>query len=149
MYCNKCGTRLNMGDKFCPGCGSVVENQGYNGTVTNNNPTVSKDGNKTASIVLGILGLGGSLLVIFSPVALILSIIGLVLAIKANKNTDNIAGIVLNAIGLFFSVIIVAVIGLIIYIAVNTTEDDSSKDLWDYLNEYNEDIDYPKNSSNF
>ena len=117
MYCSECGKKLNGNENYCPECGKkreleVVET---NSSVSN----TSSDNYRTTSIVLGIISLVGVLLVVFSPVSLILSIIGLVLAIKANKTVENVAGIILNGVGLFLSFIITAVMVFILSLAIH------------------------------
>ena len=81
MYCTKCGFK-NEGNSYCSNCGNKLEN-----VVVNNNVKVNDNSNglKTASIVLGILGIVGSVLIIFVPVGFVLSLIGLILGIIATK----------------------------------------------------------------
>lgn len=116
MYCDKCGTRLTGNEKFCFHCGAK--------TINNNlNPEIKESsGKKTASIVLGIISIVGIFLVIFSPISLILSLIGLIIGIKANKEVSNVAGIVINAISLFISLIITAIIAFIVMITINISK---------------------------
>lgn len=120
MYCDRCGNRLMGYEKYCPNCGNIIGEK-EEVKVVNDNVNKSTEGNRSTSIVLGGLSLGGVFLGIFAPISLILSIIGLVLAIKSNKNSKNTVGIVLNAIGLFLSVVITSIIALIIYFVVNTS----------------------------
>ena len=120
MYCDRCGNRLMGYEKYCPNCGNVIGEK-EEVKVVNDNENRSTESNRSASIVLGGLSLGGVLLGIFAPISLILSIIGLVLAIKSNKNSKNTVGIVLNGIGLFLSFIITGFIILVIYFVVNTS----------------------------
>ncbi len=134
MYCENCGNKLTENSQYCTKCGhkkNVIE--------TTTAPPKEGDGKRTASIVLGILSLAGVVLLIFSPISLILGLIGLILAIKANKTTNNTVGIVLNAIGLFFSVIIVAVLALLIYLTygiVRTGPVDYGHIIENYITEY-------------
>ena len=145
MYCDNCGTRLTGNENYCFNCGKMV-NKVSNSNVdkvnisTVNNSNNLNTGTKTASIVLGIISLVGILLFIFSPISLILSLIGLILGIKANRVSDNVAGIVINAIGLFLSLIITSIIIFLIYIAVNMGNNiDLSKIPWnEYISEYEE-----------
>ena len=128
MYCNKCGFYLNGTEKYCPNCGTHND-------IVNVDTSKSTENSRTASIVLGGLSLGGIFLVIFAPVSLILSIIGLIFAIKSNKNT---LGIILNVIGLFLSFILTAVFALMIYFVVdeiNNGTDDYRKAIDRYIEE--------------
>ena len=130
MFCENCGTRLASDEKYCPNCGNEIKK---NNIVTSQSKTES-NGKKTASIVLGIISLAGIFFVVFSPISLILSLIGLIIGIKAHKETSNVAGIVLNAIGLFISVIITAIIAFIIMIIVNVRKNvDISDFKWNEI----------------
>ena len=140
MKCNNCGTTLNGNEKYCFNCGFMVDKVQ---NVPSNNPSnnvVSSEvnGKKTASIVLGIVSLVGVFLFIFAPISLVLSIIGLIFGIKAKKEINNVAGIVINAIGLFLSFIVTLIIVFIIYIFVNLGNNfDFGKIPWnDYITEY-------------
>ncbi len=117
MHCEKCGTQLKGNENFCFKCGNEIKN-------TNSPITISKtsNGKKTASIVLGIVSLVGIFLIIFSPISFIISLIGLIIGIIANKEVSNVAGIVLNAIGLFLSLIVTAIIALIFIIIINVSK---------------------------
>lgn len=110
MYCSNCGNK-NEGNNYCINCGNKLINSNNNDNIN----VIKEDGSglKTASIVLGILGIIGSLLIIFSPIAFIFSLIGLILGIIAAKKVRNVSGIVLNSIGLILSIIIVGVMILI------------------------------------
>ncbi len=139
MYCQSCGTKINEGENYCYNCGKPVNEV----KVINEPSTTNKnEGTRTASIVLGILSLVGTFIAIFAPIALILSIIGLVLAIKANKVYKNPAGIILNAIGLFFSFIITSIIALIIIFSYNIIKNDLGNlgnfNISNYIQEYQE-----------
>ena len=144
MYCSDCRKKLNGNENYCPECGKkreleVIET---NSSVSN----TSSDNYRTTSIVLGIISLVGVLLVVFSPVSLILSIIGLVLAIKANKNVENVVGIVLNGVGLFLSFIITAVMVFILSLAIRIYK-YGAYDIGEYLEEKVEQF-HPYESSN-
>lgn len=112
-FCSNCGKKVD-GNKFCTKCGNRLDN--VNSTVTDGK---ENSGLKTVSIVLGILGIVGSVMVIFSPFGFILSLIGLILAIIAIKKVKNVIGIVLNSIGLFLSVGMIIIVGLLIRFAIN------------------------------
>ena len=96
MYCDNCGTKLTGDENYCFNCGKKVNNVNNSDVGKANISTVDNSNNlntgtKTASIVLGIISLVGIFLVIFSPISLILSLVGLILSIKANKVTSNVA----------------------------------------------------------
>ena len=127
MCCQKCSQILTGNEKYCPQCGKKINySSDYQAiTIKEKNSTENM---RSASIALGIISLIGLSLFIFSPISLILSLIGLIFAIKANKNT---AGIILNAISLFLAVIITIFIGLILYFIIT-----ESRNLPDILNDY-------------
>lgn len=131
MYCSNCGIK-NDENNYCVNCGNKLNN--------NNNVIVNKESNglKTASIVLGILGIIGAVLIVFSPISFVLSLIGLILGIVANKKIRNVSGIILNSIGLFFSIIILGIIWLIIIFMFDNSFDEIS----DYRDNYVFDREY-------
>jgi len=102
MFCENCGNKLADNALFCPECGTKIEKKNIDSKMvnTNNNSNI-KSGLKTASIVLGVLGIVGGLTVIFSIPGFIMSLIGLILGICATKKVKNILGIVLSSVGLF------------------------------------------------
>lgn len=118
MFCSNCGNKLDSGNEYCPKCGKKVNNSS---AVVSYDSTVDKgaESKRTASIVLGCLSLFGVFVLVLSPISLILALVGLVLAIKANHVVKNTAGIVLNAIGLFLSFIIVCILALVIIFSYN------------------------------
>ena len=141
MYCNNCGGSINGFEKYCPNCGKLISNTFLEDKSINK----STENARTASIVLGGLSLGGIFLVIFAPVSLILSIIGLILGIKSNKYYKNTIGIVLNSIGLFLSFILTGIFALMIYFVVdeiNNGQDDYRKVIDRYIEEQMGENDY-------
>ena len=133
MYCNNCRSKLSGVEKYCPNCGNLV-----NGPINIDNGNGSTENYRTASIILGGLSIGGVLLVVFAPISLILSIIGLILALKANKNSKNTAGLVLNGIGLFLSFILTAIFALLMYIVIDVIKngtDEYGNRIYDYIEE--------------
>lgn len=130
MYCSNCGIK-NDENNYCVNCGNKLNN---------NNVIVNKESNglKTASIVLGILGIIGTVLIVFSPISFVLSLIGLILGIVANKKIRNVSGIILNSIGLFFSIIILGIIWLILMFMFGNSFDEIS----DYRDNYVFDREY-------
>lgn len=110
MKCKNCGNEINKNSKFCSECGEKVsEIEEVSGEVEEKKEEpVKKDGNRTASIVIGIIALVGDILIIFFPVSFVLSIIGLILAIIACKEVKNVAGIVLNSIALVLSILLIS-----------------------------------------
>ena len=104
MYCINCGNKIDGNDRYCIRCGNSL-NIDYN----KNENIVNKksySGKKIASIILGILSIGFSMLVIFAPIGLVLSIIGLILSFIVIKNEKNVIGMVLNIVGLLISLCI-------------------------------------------
>ena len=118
MYCHKCGANMLETDKYCSNCGEKVLD---NRPIGINNST---ENFRTASIVLGGLALGGVVLLIFAPISLILAIIGLILAIKSNRNAKNTVGIVLNGISLFFAFILTAIFILFVNIVISVINEN-------------------------
>ena len=118
MYCQNCQNILTGNENYCPNCGLKIHDK----NIYNNKPidiTPSTENVRSASIILGGLALGGICLGIFAPVSLILSIIGLILALKANSNVKNTIGITLNAIAIFLSFIITTFIALVVYFIIS------------------------------
>ena len=111
MKCNFCGTNLNGYEKYCHNCGSKVVSE--NTTIDEFHK--STESARSTSIVLGVISLIGLFFIIFTPISLILSFIGLILAIKSNHNSKNTAGIIINGVSLFLSVVFMIVISLVIY----------------------------------
>ena len=135
MYCDKCNNRLMGIEKYCPECGNPVNNNIKENTDIKNNKNINNVENyRSASIALGIISLVGVFLGIFAPISLVLSIIGLIFAIKSNKNVKNTIGIVLNSISLFISMIITLFIALVIYLAVDIYQNDGMN-INDYIND--------------
>ena len=125
MYCCNCGEKSN-GENYCFNCGNKL-----NSVITNNNVSNgNSDGLRTASIVLGIIGIIGNVLIVFFPITFILSLIGLILGINANKKERNVLGIVLNSIGLFLSTCIIAFFVFLFNIIINI----GTSDYYDYDN---------------
>ena len=130
-YCTNCGNKLEKGNVYCSECGNKLEN------VVEENKTMvnEQNGMKAASVVLGILGIVGASLVIFSPISLILSIIGLILGIVATKKGRNVSGIVLNIVGLVLSSIILFAIIIFIRFAIGAYNGDIHID-YDWYDNY-------------
>ena len=134
MYCSNCGKSLNGSEKYCPNCGKeVTNNQAYYGDEIGDTSS-----GKTPSIILGILGNLGAVLVIFSPISFILSLIGLIIAIRVSKKVNNTAGIILNAIGLFLSLISLAVVIFFFWLVINVSDIDNYNDFWNTIYENRE-----------
>lgn len=132
MYCKNCSYRLVGTERYCPNCGEKV-NFSYaeieKPKKEENKPSLENV--RTSSITLGIISLIGIFFGIFAPISLILSIIGLVLAIRSSKNNTNTAGLILNAISLFLSLIITAFIAFVVYVIVT-----EAGNIPDNFNEY-------------
>ncbi len=126
MYCDKCNTRLMGNENYCSYCGNKINKDFNNNYVVTDNKTdvKSTENSRSASVVLGIISLCGVLFFgIFAPISLVLSIVGLVLAIKANKNVKNAPGIILNSISLFLSFILTMIIFLALLFSFNIIKD--------------------------
>lgn len=104
MHCETCGNKLDNNAQFCPECGTKIEKKNIDNKTINTNNSI-KSGLKTASIVLGILGIVVSLTLLFSIPGFIMSLIGVILGICATKKVKNILGIVLSSVGLFISIV--------------------------------------------
>ena len=112
MYCSNCGNK-NDGNNFCTKCGNKLDNIDNKDIVKNNG-----SGLKTASIVLGIIGIVGTFMIIFSPICFIISLVGLILSVVASRNVRNVSGIILNSVGLFLSIIVLGIIGLVSFFVI-------------------------------
>lgn len=142
MYCKNCGRRLEEHEKFCPDCGQ--KKQEMNQTHPENYHVVEKKHNNTTpSIVLGIL----SLMIPF--LGLPLAIIGLVLGIKAKKEENNKAGMILSIIGLILSALMWLLFCFFIIFAI-AFDDEIDKDentFDDVRDEFNESIPYYRHNT--
>ena len=127
MYCHNCSNRLIGSEKYCPNCGAaVIKSFDSNKVIDvedNEEVMVSTENSRSASVALGIISLVGVTLGIFAPISLILSIVGLILAIKSNRNVKNTVGIVLNSVSLFLSFVITSFIALIICFLVGIIDE--------------------------
>ena len=101
MYCVNCGNRIDSNDKYCTRCGNMlnIDNSKNRDCVDRN----GYSGNKIASIILGTLSIRFSMFIIFAPIGLVFSIIGLILCFVIIKNEKNVIGILLNLIGFLIS----------------------------------------------
>lgn len=133
MYCSNCGNKIGEGNSFCTKCGIRVVG-GRNNTVKN-----EKNGLKTASLVLGTMGIVGSLTLILSPLAFVLSLVGIILGVIAKKSVKNVEGILVSSIGLCLSSLMFAISMLVIYFVIepdnfNTEyeEDSYKEEFYDY-----------------
>lgn len=142
MKCKSCGNEINKNSKFCSECGEKIEEiEEVSGELeTENKEPVKKDGNRTASIVIGIIALVGDVLIIFFPVSFVLSIIGLILAIIACKEVKNVAGIVLNSIALVLSILLISFTIWLISLVPKFINNGTSK-IMDLFSERIEDFD--------
>ena len=120
MKCERCGTVINDNEQFCHGCGSKIIKNDVNmfeGVVNqntinnvnnynqaNNVPNNSNSSLGTISIIIGIAAI--ILNFKWSIFALILSIVGLIVASSYKKQTNKkTAGKVLNIISLILSIL--------------------------------------------
>ena len=136
MYCQNCGNKIIENNKFCTNCGTRLINNQTN--EINNN--IKKDsGLKIASIILGVIGISTVLTFIFAPLGVIISIVGLILAICSSKKEKNSVGIILNIITLILSLIMSILLSLLIINVVD--EVNQNKDTWIDEFKYQDDID--------
>lgn len=132
MYCIDCGNKLNENDKFCTKCGGMVS-KGVNKIDGNSVSAKNDSGMKIASIVLGSVGILGSLMFIFAPISLVLSIIGLILGLCALKKGSNVPGILLSSIGLVLSLVVTIILVIMFFMMFENGNVDN------YYNDYYED----------
>ena len=129
MYCEKCKNMVSNDYNYCPECGSKLVNQSVF-TEPDINPIT--ENNRTLSLTLGIISLIGLSLFVFAPISLILSIIGLIFAIRANRFVKNTASIIINAISLCLSFLITSIMLLIVMV------------IFGFFGRLDYDFDYPK-----
>ena len=124
MYCSVCGERLNESDKYCSNCGTPLQQP------------ISKESNnlKIISIIVGVVALLTMSSIIFAPLAIIEGIVGLILALLALKKGRNTAGIILNSVSIFLSIMIV-ILFVQIFISIANIIESSN-----YNYEYHEHI---------
>lgn len=137
MYCSNCGKKIDSGNTFCTGCGFKLGNIGNMNNRVKSQEEVS--GLKIASIILGVLGIIGSLTWIFSPISIIIALVGLILGIVATKKVKNAVGIILSSVGLGLSLIMILLLVLVFrstFDIISGYEEESYYD--DYYNNYYE-----------
>ena len=147
-YCPKCGEENNAEAKFCKSCGTNFEGESaVNNTNTVNNSN-QNEGLGTASLVMGIIALVLSFtcFVIFPLFIVIpLALTGLILGIVNKvKNGKKFAGIILNAVAIFVSIIMTVLFVFVVGVAVNEeakrrgiSTDDLINEIQDKINDYN------------
>jgi uncharacterized membrane protein YvbJ len=135
MYCEKCGSRLKEGDKFCTNCGNKIlpinnVSKVEQSIKTKESVDTKSDGGAVISFVLAViceiipiivslmmilqLYLTTTLSIILTIVLLVISMIGLIVGINSKTKTGiRLAGIIMNAFCLA-RLIIDLVISLII-----------------------------------
>ena len=155
MLCSKCGTNNQEGVNFCINCGNPLnqnnqmnnQNQNMNYNVNYqqtpnmnynynyNNTNKQSNGNYTASIILGVISI--ILALTFLGLNLIISIIGLVLGIKAKKEKGPL-GMILNIIGLIIGLIIKAIIifAFVLAFSVASESESSITEKAEYIGDY-------------
>lgn len=124
MKCQKCKEELEENTKYCTNCGTKLEEEVDDGKLTySQNPNIKttynsdtsvykeykekvitpateKDSKTTIALVFGVLGMGLSIIPIFSFVGLILAIT------SKERNAKRTTAIVLNSISLFMTFIL-------------------------------------------
>lgn len=126
MYCPKCGNDNPNGSTFCQSCGAPMGNQAPA-------PAGNGKGMAAAALVLGILSCILWWIPYVSIFALIMSIAGLVLGVKARKEMDPqnrglatagmvlcIIGVVLSGLGFITCTLPVMTVGCAACAAANT-----------------------------
>ena len=142
MYCVNCGNRIDSNDKYCTRCGNML-----NIDNSKNRDCVDRNGyssNKIASIILGTLSIGFSMFIIFAPIGLVFSIIGLILCFVIIKNEKNVIGIVLNLIGFLISLCICILFMFVIRYVVTGVDTN-----WLNENEYRDNFDFGEYGGRF
>ena len=126
-YCSKCGEENNFEARFCKSCGNSFDE--IINEVDNNKESLG-----TASIIIGIIALVFALLCfILFPIFLTipLALVGLVLGIiNKVKKGKKFAGIILNAVAIFVSIIFF-ILGFMIFAIQITTPGNS---LYNFFN---------------
>ena len=130
MYCSNCGNKIVEGNSFCTKCGIRVVG-GRKSIVKD-----EKNGLKTASLVLGIMGIVGSLTLILSPLAFVISLVGIILGVIAKKSIKNVEGILISSIGLFLSSLMFVISMLVIYFVIEPDNFDIENEENSYKEEF-------------
>ena len=130
MYCSNCGNKIVEGNSFCTKCGVKIVG-GRNNTVKK-----EKNGLKTASLVLGILGIVISLTLVLSPLAFVISLVGIILGVIAKKSIKNVEGILISSIGLFLSSLMFVISMLVIYFVIEPDNFDIENEENSYKEEF-------------
>ncbi len=136
MYCEKCGSKLMEGDKFCTNCGNKILNNMEAPSYVQKNDIIKEsintksDGGAVVSFVLAVISeiipiiislimifgmyLNTALNIILTIVLIVISVIGLIAGINSKTKTGiRLAGIIINGFCLA-RLIIDLVISLII-----------------------------------
>ena len=132
MKCISCNYSLKGDERYCPNCGYHTDKIE---PLTIDNTHQSTENFRMASIILGVISLAGLSFLIFAPVSLILSILGLIFAIKSHRNSNNTVGIVINGISLFLASIITIVFALLIGLTVDVIKDVGTE-YGNYIEDY-------------
>lgn len=120
MYCEKCGSKLKEGDKFCTSCGNQLSPINNNSKVERTikpkeNVSVRSDGGAVVSLVFAIICevipiitslmlishvyFTSTLSIVITVILLILSMVGLIVGINSKTKTGvRLAGIIMNAV---------------------------------------------------
>jgi len=130
VYCSNCGNKIVEGNSFCTKCGIRVVG-GRKSIVKD-----EKNGLKTASLVLGIMGIVGSLTLVLSPLAFVISLVGIILGVIAKKSIKNVEGILISSIGLFLSSLMFVISMLVIYFVIEPDNFDIENEENSYKEEF-------------
>ena len=109
MICPNCNSNNPDGSVFCQSCGATLTGSTPNPASVHNPPQADNKGLAIGALVMGIVGCVLCWIPYVSMITLALTIVGLVLAIKARKTMGSqgivTAGLVLCIIGLVLSAI--------------------------------------------
>lgn len=136
MYCTNCGNKINNNDKYCTKCGNKLDSENVQFNVNNNIEKKSYSGKKIASIVLGAVSIALSFMVIFAPLGLIISIIGLIFAFLVINKESNVLGILLNSVGLVISLGICIIFGFVFRYVVDDVKNEM--EYYENSNDFND-----------
>lgn len=105
MYCQRCGTKLNDSDQFCPHCGLPIDHEEAEQGYQRDNAPIEV--NDKPARVLGILSIVFSLLSV-GYLGIILGIVGVCLSQEKKSRVLNLIGISISAVMILITVVLAA-----------------------------------------